>query len=686
MDNITQEQIDALIEFIDNTEEPASVTNVRVATILAFLNLKATQIQDFVQTAILSINEALAGKADTMSIGNARWLEVTQWPFCSLYSVEPKTDTQVPNNKMYIDSNGVLKYKDQYGEVTTLGNARHGMLYYCGDDIYRWNGSGFSKMSSGISAEDIIDFLTSTSVNKALSANMGRELNSRIGSRYTKTQTNVNALATKVDSLIDIIGQLANLAFKNSRPNTPSKIGSFDWGVNDGGSSSSPVLTSPAAGTTINVGTIAAGGSQVQYGLTIKGENFTGNTALSVSGTGFTINEQTLSASEVNSGTTVFITYTNNGSAAAQASGTLTISGGGITRTVDLYAVKTADGGGTPTLFNVSQTLSHCQSSYSGATIQDGTSFEIVITPDSGYTFSGGSFSASMANGDLMISNNQDGSRTVWGVASGHITINATAVPESVQPGEGVNVTKSGCRNCEIISDNTNNGVLASGTAYEGTVQINDVTSNAGSGHEPYVIPDNGITVKVGGNMISGYTFNTSTNKLTIPASLIVDDITIEVTAESPVIADRTIGSSGQQMTSDLYVATHVCYNVVYIEIPAGTTHLRWKHNFAKFRTKYSLTGGLAVRLSERSSNNANIQLVAAGASDNETIVALSQVPSSESRCFLSAAFCLYERNTYEDCEGIDECYVKVYNAQTGNDGITLFDGHFAEIHQAPQS
>ena len=92
-----------------------------------------------------------------------------------------------------------------------------------------------------------------------------------------------------------------------------------------------PVLTAPVDGTTVDVGT--NNGMGVSKTIAVSGTYLTEDLTVSVSGAGFTVSPTTLSADAVNNGTaTVTVTY--NGT--TDATGTLTISSGEVSTTINL--------------------------------------------------------------------------------------------------------------------------------------------------------------------------------------------------------------------------------------------------------------------------------------------------------------------------------------------------------------
>lgn len=101
-----------------------------------------------------------------------------------------------------------------------------------------------------------------------------------------------------------------------------------------------PELTAPVNGSTVDVGTIAAGGTQVSKTITVKGNDLTKMLIVRAAGTGFSVTPSAITASSANAGTTVTVTYT--ASAAGSATGTLTFSSSEVTTTVNLLAAKLA--------------------------------------------------------------------------------------------------------------------------------------------------------------------------------------------------------------------------------------------------------------------------------------------------------------------------------------------------------
>lgn len=103
-----------------------------------------------------------------------------------------------------------------------------------------------------------------------------------------------------------------------------------------------PTLTSPANGSTVDVGTHT--GEGVSKTITVKGSNLTKALTISVSGNGFSVTPTSITAANANNGTTVTVTYNGTQS---NATGTLTINSTEVNATVNLTAAYQGGGGQT---------------------------------------------------------------------------------------------------------------------------------------------------------------------------------------------------------------------------------------------------------------------------------------------------------------------------------------------------
>lgn len=235
MEQQTQAQIEAWIQFIDSTENPATVTNVIVAAVLKYLMDKAKEVENLnidsrinqlssaldslvsgdTTNAIESFNEViefLAGVTDdetlsglllslrndiegkTQKAGDGR-LNPQEAPTVMLDSMGPVLDSVGSTSTVvhvvaqgdYIFSAGAIKYYrihngpgDTGNEVVILGPPQQGLVY-CNKKTglqYRWTGSdtGWVQVGGG----RVINDLTTGGTIDSLSAEMGKELKSMI--------------------------------------------------------------------------------------------------------------------------------------------------------------------------------------------------------------------------------------------------------------------------------------------------------------------------------------------------------------------------------------------------------------------------------------------------------------------------------------------------------------------------
>jgi len=94
-----------------------------------------------------------------------------------------------------------------------------------------------------------------------------------------------------------------------------------------------PEFIEPVNGSTVDLGRTVLSNA-VTAAVKVRGTNFTANTSVSVSGSGFSVSPSTLSASAVNAGTSVTVTY--RPTAATATSGRLTFTSGNASTSVVL--------------------------------------------------------------------------------------------------------------------------------------------------------------------------------------------------------------------------------------------------------------------------------------------------------------------------------------------------------------
>lgn len=280
MSPLNQEQISALIQFIEQAEDPGVITNVIVAAVLNWLYDKAND---------------LSNKTDKDLITGA--LAYSQAPQIVLKSMGETLDGKhlsvAPIGIIYNETTKHIQKRTSInGETKTddLGTPV-GSLIYCNantNKLYRWTGSAWSQVGEN-------------SVSDA------------------QTQGYINRIQEKFDALIDA---LANYAFINGK-DASMKIGTLEW---DGATPEptpveEPVLTSPTNGGSVNIGSHS--GSGVSKVVVIKGAYLTKPLTIAVNGQWFSVSSQSVTASDANIGTSVTVTYSGTSEI---ATGTLTIS------------------------------------------------------------------------------------------------------------------------------------------------------------------------------------------------------------------------------------------------------------------------------------------------------------------------------------------------------------------------
>lgn len=404
MENLTQQQIEALIQFIDGAEDPATVTNTIVAAVLAFLADKAAGMA----TAQALLEEVVARQtADTnlsnsitqlqqliQNIGTVVYLD-SMGRDLDEADVRPDTGMLVydPDNMV------IKKYNtpDQY-DIIFLDEK----FLYCNRATgYFYRTSSHSGMVQ-VGKINVINDLATGGVGDALSAEMGK----RLGERVNELEDAVEEIGDGAGYDISIVGQQLVITSRNktsvnvgevSNHNVACKAGrtataSFyvsgrkltsaiqiavsdatNWQVSP--ASISPVdgkvaLTlvtityRPAAGTAsgtthncnvtvtcggVTYGTIAmqgtvaaapsitltpatlnistAEGTPATATVNVKGSALEGDIALAVSGTGFTLSQNTVAKADAESAAGADVTVTFDGSAAGTATITATATG-----------------------------------------------------------------------------------------------------------------------------------------------------------------------------------------------------------------------------------------------------------------------------------------------------------------------------------------------------------------------
>ncbi len=372
---ITQAQIDALIQFIDETETAESVTNVIVAAILLFMNNKIKHIEGTVATSsdledeaeerqeadtILQQNiDRLSNSINTLVGGNvSEAIDSFNEVISFLAGVnddetllgkllELKNEVGEASNKTDKDPvTGRLVYSQiPRTLLASMGKEYDGPVAYIPmtGDIYFQGGLIFYQKSNntpvplGEPVTDLIYCNRLTDVTYRWTGSRWKELgNSDIReSVYNAIKTNVNTVSAKVDEMLQ---DLAALAYNSSTK--PAAIGQLTW-PDDDPTILVPYLSEPAPGSTVDIGTLNSDEDSKSTTIHIKGGNLTKDIVLSVSGEGFSVSRQSITASQGNNGIDVTVTYHNNGTGDGQTkTGSLSIVSDEVNRTITLAAKK----------------------------------------------------------------------------------------------------------------------------------------------------------------------------------------------------------------------------------------------------------------------------------------------------------------------------------------------------------
>lgn len=435
MDNITQEQINAYIEFIDNTEEPASVTNVMAAAILAFLNLKVRQmvtVDDLNNeaTARENTDTLLQGLIDALNRTAVRYSDVgeviaelstgtgmllpDQSPLVifksmgAAYDGVQRTVTLYEGEASYPGSGNNYRYNKRgtvYPDMTVTSNRVYFNSYT--GRLYKWAGSSFEAIGGGMD-----------------------------GAIYDIIKSNVNLVAAKLDTLI---GALAMLAFSGTVNKELLKVGSLSWVEPE---THEPRIITPLDGSTIEFGNSTEDDEDIQIELFIEGADLTEALTLSITegssrfrlGSG----SSSIAAATANGGTTIYLYY-NSSSSVANATGKLNIHSSEVDVNVNLHGTYSEQGGGDPVdpeSYQVSAgTLSHVQITETlPATVSSGGSFtgHLVADTDNGYSLPS-SIAVSGTHGAVSY-DQSSGVFTIPNITS-NVAISATAVPSGQQDG-----------------------------------------------------------------------------------------------------------------------------------------------------------------------------------------------------------------------------------------------------------
>lgn len=473
---ITQQQIDALIQFIDDTEDPLSVTNVIVSAILLFLNNKIKGMEETVATAAALDEEVTArqeGDAtlqqniDTLSsritneiLSRQTGDEALQQSISLLGSrldalVSGDTTTAIESFNEVINflagvnddetlTGKLLELKNQVDEASnktdkdpvtgklaysqapsvvlaSMGQgyddpqmqyAPHAGDFYYSGGIIYYYRSNNSPVSLGEPIQGLVYCNQSTDDLYRWTGSQWRPC----GNNGIDSQT-YEAIKTNVNSVAakvdELIQDLAPLAYLSS--NTHNQLGPLTW------PDTQPMLISPIQGSTINIGTLASNETQKSATVHIEGRNLTQQVRVMVAGTGFSVSSSTLTASQVNAGIDINVTYSDSSPGdGSTKTCSISISSQEVSRTVTVTASKAAE---TPVNPPVSRTVTFALTGLSMT--QNGASIANSSVSDGG-TFEGTLIVNDSASYDLPDSVTVDGSH---GTVSYNNSTGAISIP-----------------------------------------------------------------------------------------------------------------------------------------------------------------------------------------------------------------------------------------------------------------
>lgn len=135
-------------------------------------------------------------------------------------------------------------------------------------------------------------------------------------------------------------------------------------------------LTSPENGTTFNIGNIEMNETTVSKMLLVKGSNITKPVSITVSGEGITVSANTLTPAQVNAGTNITLTYTNNLEINTTVTGSLTITSDEVSATIAVTASKTA-----MTYYTITNTLTNVTNSNADTSVVENSSYSATLSP-----------------------------------------------------------------------------------------------------------------------------------------------------------------------------------------------------------------------------------------------------------------------------------------------------------------
>lgn len=547
--SIDQAQIEALIQFIDETEDPESVTNVIVAAILSFLNEKVMNLESTrattedldtesdersaadssLQQSINRLSErittlvgSVANKTDKSS--TTERLEYSQGCPVVLKSMGQAIDgfpVALGPDDLYFNpsDNKIYRRRRPVANDVVAGSGQgypDQNLIYCNaatDLCYRWTGSEWKEMqdpSGGDTAP--INSLDNTSADKALSAAQGYVLRRE---------------------LEKVLAALSNSAFSTARP-------VLSW--------SAPVTYS------------------ITQNLLHVTSSHTGNT---IDGSGGAVSiVLTPDANYLLRAADVTVVMAGGGTATVErdsSTGVVTVHITTVTGSIAITAAAQEIQQRT-----VSYSLSHCESSNSAVSVNDGSRFSTVLSASSGYTLNG--VTPTITMGNIAVSGAWDAATRTITIeeVTGDIVISATAVETQ---NKSITYNLSGVTKVsgatEVEDGGSLTAVLSKGNDFAGIASGAYGSTTVGFLPRDIIVFMGGVPLEQG----MDYTATQSGDNITLSIPNITDDVLV-------MNVQWLSGSIHSDGTTSGTAATRSVYTDAYIPIPDGCQSIAVMHNF----------------------------------------------------------------------------------------------------------
>lgn len=186
MSNQTQQQIDALIQFINETEDPESITNTIVASVLAYLSNNCVNLAGLVNALATGLTNETAARQQAVDSISARCVNLEG--LINALTIDLTNETAARqqaisniNSLLQGDASDAIESLQEVlaflAEVTD-DKTLSGLLLALRSDIDS-NSSGIASLMAW-SQSLVVDDLEAGGVEKALSAQQGKMLNDRM--------------------------------------------------------------------------------------------------------------------------------------------------------------------------------------------------------------------------------------------------------------------------------------------------------------------------------------------------------------------------------------------------------------------------------------------------------------------------------------------------------------------------